>query len=582
MRLGAVDFPPELIAAIRNRNLVVFAGAGASKRPPADLPLFDELASRIAEGSGVTRREGEQTDQFLGRLATDNHANVNAIAARILTDRDPQPSGLHKDLIRLTQGGTTDFRLVTTNFDLLFEAAAEEILGDIPIAFRSPALPRGDDFDGIVHVHGDVTAIEDMVLTDADFGRAYLTEGWARRFLVALFQTKPVLFVGYSHRDAIMEYLARALPISQDMPDRFILTDVEDAPYWTRLGIRPIMFPEGAFCLQDEAVGKLAAAVDRGTSNWRDLIRSTVISPPRGLSDEDAELLEFGLSNAADALTNLRVFANNAKSFEWVNWMDQRGLLNQLFDEGGYDDKDAQKAWWIASSFVRQESNALLRFIGLKSLRLHPSFWYQIAMHLGLKDETPVASDDLSRWVSILVSKAFDLPQHVLVSIFERCVELGRFDDALDILNVAVRPSIHEVASTGEKDFGEPEVRIGIDQCELARMYAVLSENLPEVAERLVVMTTQHLASQHRQLVSWEQANRDFSQPSIHRETIKREVDSDRSNSEDVLIDMARDSLIWLAENEPTKAQAWIESLTSSDVPLLRRLAPIALVELPE
>ena len=39
---------------------------------------------------------------------------------------------------------------------------------------------------------------KDMVLTDADFGRAYLTEGWAQRFLVDVFREFTVLFIGYS------------------------------------------------------------------------------------------------------------------------------------------------------------------------------------------------------------------------------------------------------------------------------------------------------------------------------------------------------------------------------------------------
>ena len=62
-----------------------------------------------------------------------------------------------------------------------------------------------------------------MVLTDADFGRAYLTEGWARRFLVELFRQFTVLFVGYGHNDTVMNYLARALPES-DVAKRFALT----------------------------------------------------------------------------------------------------------------------------------------------------------------------------------------------------------------------------------------------------------------------------------------------------------------------------------------------------------------------
>ena len=266
MRLGEIDFPTELIEAIRDGKLVVFAGAGVSKGSPANLPLFDELADKIAEGSVETRREGEAIDQFLGRLVSESGTDVHEIAANLLTSAKPQPTGVHRDLLRLFKSEAAAVRLVTTNFDLLFEAAADDIVATTPTIFRASALPRGDDFGGIVHVHGDVTVKSDMVLTDADFGRAYLTGGWARRFLVALFQTKPVLFVGYSHGDTIMEYLARAIRCRQKCHrvsfSRMTKTDQNGL----RLGIQPIMFPAEAFHVQDEAVEKLAAAINRGAA----------------------------------------------------------------------------------------------------------------------------------------------------------------------------------------------------------------------------------------------------------------------------------------------------------------------------
>ena len=103
-------------------------------------------------------------------------------------------------------------RIVTTNFDLLFEQASEAVFDDKPEVFRAPALPLGHQFRGIIHVHGAVSRPNEMVLTDLDFARAYLTEGWARRFLIELFRNFTVLFVGYSHDDTILSYLARALP----------------------------------------------------------------------------------------------------------------------------------------------------------------------------------------------------------------------------------------------------------------------------------------------------------------------------------------------------------------------------------
>ena len=594
MKLGQIDFPPELIGAIRDGELVVFAGAGVSKGEPASLPLFDELACRIAEGSGEARGANEEIDQFLGRLASENGIKVHEIAARLLTETNPEPTELHRDLLQLFKGEADKVRLVTTNFDLLFEAAADELFESEPTVFRASALPRGDEFAGIVHVHGDVTVDTDMVLTDEDFGRAYLTGGWARRFLVALFQTSPVLFVGYSHSDTIMEYLARAIPVSPDIPRRFILTDDPDDSKWSRLGIEPIMFPEGDFQAHDEAVGKLAGIVNRGAADWRDIIRNAVMSQPSALSDEDADVLHFGLSDASDSISNVRVFTNyskmitnHSKRFEWVIWLDQRGLLNHLFNEGEFDEKDSYYAGWIASNFACQEADLVFRLIGNKDLRLHSEFWSSLEFHVGADQASNPTVETLGRWVSILSPKAVGLMHNNnFVSIFERCVELGRLENALDILDLVARPSVLRISirisSISGDTLREADVRIGGDKWHLRRMMSALQSRLPEVSERLVGIATNHLANQHRQLVAWELADRDFSHPSIHRATIEGEVEMTELSPEDVLIDMARHSLAWLAQNQPDRAWVWIDSLSSSDVPLLRRLARTAITEMPE
>ena len=397
---------------------------------------------------------------------------------------------------------------------------------------------------------------------------------------MALFENNPVLFVGYSHSDTIMEYLARAIPVST--PRRFILTDDPDVSKWSRLGIEPIAFDEEDFEAQNEGVGKLAAAVNRGAADWRDMIRNAVISQPAALSDEDADVLHFGLSDASDALTNVRVFTNYAKTFEWVTWLDQHNLLAHLFDQEKFGDEDSLYASWIASEFALQNADEVFTLIGQKNLRLHPQFWYRLTFQVGSGDETLLTSEDLGRWVSIFLSKALGATHDDFASILERCVKLDRLEDALDILDVVTEPKIQQVSSRNDMSFGEADVRIGSDQWHLGRMMSALQLRVPEVSERLVGIATSHLAKQHRQLVAWELADQDFSQPSIHRETIEGEVDAGTANSEDILIDMARVSLVSLTQNDPTQAATWIGRLSSSDVPLLRRLASFAIAELPE
>ena len=79
--------------------------------------------------------------------------------------------------------------------------------------YYAPALPTGRAFKGL-YIHGNIEQEKALILTDGDFGRAYLTEGWARKVLVDLFSNYTVLFVGYSHNDPIMKYLATGLPPS--------------------------------------------------------------------------------------------------------------------------------------------------------------------------------------------------------------------------------------------------------------------------------------------------------------------------------------------------------------------------------
>ena len=49
-----------------------------------------------------------------------------------------------------------------------------------------------------------------LVLTSADFGRAYLTDAWAARFVVRLFAEFTVLFIGYSLNDPVLRYMMDA------------------------------------------------------------------------------------------------------------------------------------------------------------------------------------------------------------------------------------------------------------------------------------------------------------------------------------------------------------------------------------
>ena len=122
MKLGPLDFPPALMTSLRNHRLAVFAGAGVSKEKPACLPLFDELTREIARYTGEVLGSAQPEDRFLGCLNTDKLVPVHERVAELLTERCPRATELHRDLLRLFPS-LTSTRIVTTNFDLLFEQA---------------------------------------------------------------------------------------------------------------------------------------------------------------------------------------------------------------------------------------------------------------------------------------------------------------------------------------------------------------------------------------------------------------------------------------------------------------------------
>jgi NAD-dependent SIR2 family protein deacetylase len=198
MLVQGVNLPEELLRAQAVGDLVIFVGAGVSAPLPSSLPLFDELASQVGEGTGLQRGPDESVDRYFGRLKLAG-VQVHKAVARILLHPDSQPHELHSILTNLFPDDAP-VRLVTTNFDTHLSTTLKQRFGSAFETFYAPALPLGDDFTGLVYLHGAAAKnAEQFVLTDEDFGRAYLIRGWATRFLEAMFRRYAVLFVGYSH-----------------------------------------------------------------------------------------------------------------------------------------------------------------------------------------------------------------------------------------------------------------------------------------------------------------------------------------------------------------------------------------------
>ena len=185
-----VNIPADVAEEHSAGRLALFVGAGVSVNGPSDLPLFGGLARLIGDMNGYAYDDAEPPDAFLGRLQ-DRGAEVKKQTQSIIASPTSRPNRLLRAIARLTDSSPR-INVVTTNYDEHIHAAAVANHLDLGDRYTAPAVPLGRDFSGVVYLHGAVTRPpRELVLTDEDFGRAYLTEGWARRFVQDLFLTRP-------------------------------------------------------------------------------------------------------------------------------------------------------------------------------------------------------------------------------------------------------------------------------------------------------------------------------------------------------------------------------------------------------
>lgn len=347
MIINGINFPREILEAISSESLVIFAGAGVSVDKPTALPDFIGLTKSIANQCGeIFDEKNDKIDEFLGDLQR-NDIKVKELVAKRLTQGKPQPNAFHFNILNLFNK-IDSIRIVTTNQDCMFEAAVKKQGWKIPV-FDSPAVPYGDDFNGIVHLHGNVSNPRNIVVTDEDFGKAYMLNGYATRFVIDMLKQYTVLFVGYSYNDVIVRYLTTSIP-SDTFSGAYILCD-SNAKKINRTGIKSIIFPKGKYNIACSAIKKIGDFSKRGLIDWKDRIGSLNIDAPPADKESQDEVLE-GIHNFAVQ----KFLCDRIRGSAWLMWLDQQDVFSSLFKENVQLDKnDELWGYWLISNFISDE-----------------------------------------------------------------------------------------------------------------------------------------------------------------------------------------------------------------------------------
>lgn len=323
--IDVIDFPESIIDALKENRLVVFGGAGVSIGKPTCMPNFTDLAKMIAKGSYYELKTGEPEDQFLGKLESKG-IKVKKKACDILSEQNHEPNKMHESILGLFS--KKNIRIITTNYDHMFEKKCEETGLDIS-KFINPALPMGDNFKGIVKLHGDTSDDNSIIISDYDFGDAYLTRSYVSKFLVDLFKSNYViLFIGYSYDDTVMRYLTRAVQGQVYNANKYILTDDEEQD-WNILDIKPIFYRKKDYDTLNEGIKKLGEIANYNYLDWVDRIEYISKMQPKEIDLwNKKEILEIFKN-----IEYTKQFLKKIKSVDWLKWLYKNELLKNLFSE---------------------------------------------------------------------------------------------------------------------------------------------------------------------------------------------------------------------------------------------------------
>ena len=363
-----MNIPDELIKKHEDGRVVFFCGAGISHEShlPDFKTLTDEVFNRIGELKTVGEEKQfkrERYDAVLGSL--ENRLAQPSLVRRkireILTPdktRTDNSVETHKALVKLatSRGANPTLKLVTTNFDLLFEPLLPTS-GPCARRYVAPFLPtpRKGLWNGIVYLHGKLpesendTELANLVLTSGDFGRAYLTEAWAARFVSELLRNYVVCFIGYSLGDQTVRYLMDAVEVYKRSGNTtedvymFVSETSSDDVICENKSVIQVKYDENAcggnHTMLHKTLQAWANSYSQGLDGKYEIIRQYASVDPTVVPDDGyVQKMVWALSEENDKTVKYFTSLSNVPNWNWVTCLEKK----HVFDDNLLNSNDTR------------------------------------------------------------------------------------------------------------------------------------------------------------------------------------------------------------------------------------------------
>ena len=229
--------------ASRENRLVIFVGAGVSMN--SGVPSWNQLTNRMK--AELPNEFSEETDALkIAQIYKDyrGHKEYMDKVKDILLYDKAVPNPLHKSILALNP-----CHIITTNYDDLIEQELSKDFLQYHIVRKDKDIPQMTYPNTLVKMHGDYVT-DNIVLTEDDYYNYKENFPLTRAFVLSLFASKLILFVGFSFADLNLKFILNELKyILSDKMQRPYLLSCDEPSYATKLyfvkkGINIVYFSE--------------------------------------------------------------------------------------------------------------------------------------------------------------------------------------------------------------------------------------------------------------------------------------------------------------------------------------------------
>ena len=435
-----------------------------------------------------------------------------------------------------------------------------------------------------------------MVLTAEDFGMAYISKGWAREFLLSLFSKFTVLFVGYSHSDVLISYLAYGLKHAGIKPRWSLISSdssEEEKNNWKHLGI----FTE-EYAIDERNTENRHYLLTEFFREWANFVNESIFDRVNWLKltakgrfpDDEAtvELVDYYIQDARFA----QELCNSIEDDGWIDWMDKQEYFKALFNDGKQKSDFNNKlqpnelvlARWLCSSVRKKYPETLLRIIRKHNVDFNYEFTNVFA-HALRKEDDDFEDPRFNIWVELLLKQGSNvIPPVEWAYILLECKLPDNAGIALKIFDILTTPKIHltkpfRIPLEGDSS----EMRKTDYEIEWPResghwvkeiWETIFKPGISEYGDSLMSLSVKQLSYAHDLLRDAGKSDENFDLLSWQRKSIAPH-EQDQENSHEclhVLVNAVREILEYWIEHQPTKVSYYIDLWRESRTPFIHAI----------